>query len=302
MNRYSTHLITLAAIWGGSYLLIKVGLDGGFEPGFMMCIRGLLAAIALFALLGATVGTRTALAGLRASWRTWLVMGVVANALPFWLVAWGEKHIDTGIAAIAQATVPLFTVLLGLRFLPHEPMGPRRWLGIALGLVGVGVLTGVDPDGGLWFVIGTLAVVLSSFAYAAGNVIGQRRVTDAPGPVLACGAMLGAGFSLLPLAATELPSDWPSTTAIAALLTLVALATVFAQLALYRMLRLFGGRRLSLVTYLMPAFALTYGAILLEEPIRLSSLAGLALILSGVALGSGALALGRRRVAPARRV
>ena len=290
MSRYSVLLVVLAAIWGASYLFIKIGIDGGLEPSVMMAARGLLAAAGLFAVLVVTIGTSRAFRELRASWRQWTAIGVAANAVPFWLVAWGEKHIDTGVAAIAQATVPIFTVLLGLRFLPHEPMGGRRWAGIVIGLVGVGVLAGVNPEGGVWFVVGTLAVVLSSLAYASGNIIGQRSIAAVSGPVLACGAMFAAGVSLTPFALLQFPHEAPTTGAIASLLTLVVLGTVFAQLVLYRMLRLYGGRRMSLVTYLMPAFALSYGALFLDEPLRASSLVGLALILAGVALGSGAVA------------
>ena len=290
MSRYSTLLVTLAAIWGGSYLFIKIGIDGGFTPSGMMASRCLLAAIGLLPFVVVTVGVPRALRELRASWRQWTAIGVVANALPFWLVAWGEKYIDTGVAAIAQATVPIFTVLLALRFLPHEPMGTRRWLGILLGLVGVGVLAGVNPEGDAWFVIGTLAVVLSSLAYASGNIIGQLSISEVSGPVIAFGAMLAAGVALLPFALVQQTGEAPTLGAIGALLTLVLLGTVVAQLLLYRMLRLYGGRRMSLVTYLMPAFALVYGALFLDEPLRASSLIGLALILAGVALGSGALA------------
>jgi len=289
VNRYSTLLVTLAAIWGGSYLFIKLGLDGGFTPSAMMSARSLLAALGLAPVVMATIGTRQALRELRVSWRQWVAIGVAANAVPFWLVAWGEKYIDTGVAAIAQATVPIFTVLLALRFLPHEPMGTRRWVGIVMGLVGVGVLAGINPEGGTWFVIGTLAVVLSSLAYASGNIIGQLSVSEVSGPVIAFGAMLAAGIALLPFALLQLPAEMPTLGAITSLITLVVLGTVVAQLLLYRMLRLYGGRRMSLVTYLMPAFALVYGAVFLDEPIHLSALAGLALILGGVALGSGAL-------------
>lgn len=288
MNRYSTLLVTLAAIWGASYLFIKLGLDGGFTPSSLMAARCLLAAAGLVPVVIATVGTRQALREFRVSWRQWVAIGVAANAVPFWLVAWGEKYIDTGVAAIAQATVPIFTVLLALRFLPHEPMGLRRWTGIVMGLVGVGVLAGVNPEGGTWFVLGTLAVVLSSLAYAAGNIIGQLSVSEVSGPVIACGAMFAAGVALVPFALLEPPADTPTVGSITALVTLVLLGTVVAQLLLYRMIRLYGGRRMSLVTYLMPAFALVYGAVFLDEPIHPSALAGLALILGGVALGSGA--------------
>ena len=295
MTRYPTLLVTLAAIWGASYLFIKLGVEGGFSPALLMAARGAIATVCLLGFLAATIGARRAVAELGSSWRHWAVLGVVGNAIPFWLVAWGETHIDSGIAAIAQATVPLFTIILGLRFLPHEPMGVRRWVGVLMGLVGVVILTGFNPEGNGWLIVGTLAVVLSSFAYGVGNVVGQRSIASAAGPVLACGAMLASTLVLLPAAFLQLPESTPTGKAIASLLALALVGTALAQLLLYRMLRLFGSRRMSLVTYLMPPFALAYGALFLDEPLHLSALAGLALILLGVALGSGAVSSLRAR-------
>ena len=289
----------LAAVWGASYLFIKVAVEGGLEPAPFMAARAGIAFVLLYAFVAWTLGAGRSVAELRESWRQWTLIGVVGNAVPFWLVAWGETHVDSGIAAIAQSTVPIFTILLGLRFLPAEPLGATRWGGIAIGLVGVGVLAGAGPDRGWWAVAGTLAVVLSSLAYASGNVIGQRSVSDTAGPVLATGAMLSAFVTLLPFGLLQFPRSTPDADAIASLLALALLGTVLAQLVLYRMLRLFGGRRSSLVTYLMPGFAIVYGALLLDESITLSSLAGLALILAGVALGSGAIEQRRRQTSEA---
>ncbi len=289
MSRYWPLLLLLASVWGASYLFIKVAVDGGLAPAPLMCVRAAIAATILFAYVLRTLGRRRTVAELRASWRHWVAIGAVANAVPFWLVAWGEKHVDSGIAAIAQSTVPLFTILLGLRFLPHEPLSRGQLSGFALGLIGVGVLAGGHPDGGWWGVAGTLAVVLSSLAYACGNVIGQRSVSGTPGPVLATGAMTAAAITLLPAAVLQAPTTMPDTDAILSLLALALFGTALAQLVLYRMLNLYGARSSSLVTYLMPGFALVYGALLLDEPITAAALGGLALILAGVALGSGAL-------------
>ena len=295
MNRYWPLLLLLASVWGASYLFIKVAVDGGLEPGPLMCSRAAIGAAILCGYLVRTMGRRRALAELRASWRQWAVIGLIGTAVPFWLVAWGETHIDSGVAAVAQSTIPLFTVLLGLRFLPHEPLTHGRVLGLVLGLVGVAALVGGHPSGGWWSVAGTLAVVLSSIAYATGGIIGQRSVVDTPGPVLATGAMTSATLSLLPLALVEAPTSSPDADALLSLLALAVLGTAFAQLVMYRLINLVGARRMSLVSYLMPGFALVYGAVLLDEPVTATVLAGLALILAGVALGSGAIALARRK-------
>jgi drug/metabolite transporter (DMT)-like permease len=280
-------LLLLAAIWGGSYVLIKVAVED-VEPAPMMAIRALGAGVMLAAYLALTLGARRAVSAVATNWRPVLVLGALNAALPFWLVAWGEKHVDSTVAGIAQATVPIFTFLLALRFLPHEHVGAARVAGVALGFLGVVVLVGFDPSGGWMAVAGTLAVVVSSLSYASAGVFGQLRVQTVAGPVLATGSMLAGGLILLPLALFQLPSSRPDGEAVASILALTVFGTAFAQLILFRLLRLYGSRRLSLVTYLMPGFAIVYGAVLLDEPVSAAALGGLALILAGVALASGA--------------
>jgi drug/metabolite transporter (DMT)-like permease len=295
MTRYGPMLLTLAAIWGASYLFIKVAVDDGIEPAPMMAVRLLVAAVMLAGYLVWRLGAQQAVADLREAWRPALVLGAINAAIPFWLIAWGEQRIDSSIAAIAQATVPIFVLLLGLRFLPHERVGAGRLVGVALGMVGVAVLAGFNPIGGAGAVIGTLAVVVSSLSYAAGGVYGQKRVRSVSGPVLATGSMLAGGLILLPLALFQLPDHTPSLEAAGSIAALTVVGTAMAQLLLYRMLRLHGSAKVSLVTYLMPGFALVYGALLLDEPITAAVLGGLALILAGVALGSGAVRLPQRQ-------
>ena len=293
MTRYWPLLFLLASMWGASYLFIKVAVED-IPPAAMTELRVLAAGLLLAAYLVVRVGGARALEELRNAWKPCLVLGVINSALPMTLVAWGEQHIDSSIAAIAQASVPIFVVLLSLRFLPHEPLAPSRIAGLAIGLGGVALVTGLHPEGGWWAVAGTLAVVLSSVSYASGGVYGQLQVHGTAGPVLAAGSMLAAALVLLPLAVADPPTEVPGATAVAGLVGLILLPTVLGQLLLFRILRLHGSRRLSLVTYLMPAFAIVYGAALLDEPVTASALGGLALILVGVALASGERLLGPR--------
>lgn len=293
MQRYWPMLLLLAAIWGASYLFIKVAVED-IEPAPMMAARTLLAGVVLAGYLAFKLGGSRAVRELGRSWRPVFVLGAVNAAIPFWLVAWGEKHVDSSVAGIAQSTVPIFTFLLASRVLPGEQVGTARIVGVALGFLGVAVLAGLHPGAGWWAVAGTLAVVLSSLSYGVGGVYGQLRVQTVSGPVLATGSMLAGGLILLPLALVQLPDHAPDAEAIASLLALTILGTAFGQLVLFRMLRLFGSRRLSLVTYLIPGFALVYGAAFLDEPITAAALGGLVLILVGVALGSGERFLGTR--------
>jgi drug/metabolite transporter (DMT)-like permease len=293
---YAPLLVLLAAIWGSSYLFIKVGVRD-FEPTVLMTLRLLIAGVLLLGFLAAKDGGRETVAAVAGAWRTGVVVGTINGALPFTLIAWGETHVDSGVAAIANASVPIFVALLAIRFNPGERATGLKLVGILVGLVGVGVLAGVHPEGGAWAVLGTLAVVLASLSYAAGGLYGQRALGRATGPVLATASMLYGGLVLLPFALFQLPGQAPGWKAILSLLGLAVLGSAVAQLILFRMLRLFGAARLSLVTYLIPAFALLYGSLILSEPLRPSMLAGLGLILGGVALGSGVWRPLRRPVA-----
>jgi drug/metabolite transporter (DMT)-like permease len=286
VTRYWPLLFVLAAIWGASYVFIKVAVED-IEPAPMMSFRALVAGMLLAGYLVATLGGARAVAELRQSWRAALVLGAINAAIPFWLIAWGEKHVDSSVAGIAQSTVPIFTFLLATRFLPHEHVGATRIAGVVLGFLGVAVLAGFDPSGGWLAVAGTLAVVVSSLCYASAGVYGQLRLQTIAGPVLATGSMLTGGLLLLPVALFQVPSRAPDAEAVGGLLALTVLGTALAQLMLFRILRLYGSRRLSLVTYLIPGFAVFYGAVLLDEPVSPAALGGLALILAGVALASG---------------
>jgi drug/metabolite transporter (DMT)-like permease len=286
VSRYWPSLILLAAIWGASYLFIKVAVDE-IAPAPMMAVRTLLAAAVLIGYVVWRFGRERAAAELQAAWRHCLVLGVLNAALPFWLIAWGEQHIDSGLAAVVQSSVPIFNALLVLRFLPHERLSRTRAFGLAIGIAGVAVVAGIHPEGGGLAVAGAVAVVASSLSYAGAGVYGQRAVSGTAGPVLAAGSMLAGGLILTPVAAFQLPAEVPSLEATASVLALSLLGTAVAQLILFRMLALHGSSRLSLVTYLMPGFALVYGALLLDEQITPAILGGLVLILGGVTIASG---------------
>ena len=286
MRSYWPLILLLAAMWGASYLFIKLAVDD-VPPAAMTEIRVLVAGLLLLGYLARRLGAARAVGELRAAWKPCLVLGVINAALPMGLVAWGETHIDSSIAGIAQSTVPIFTFLLAARFLPHEPVGALRIAGVALGFVGVAVLAGFDSDAGFWAIAGTLAVVVSSLSYASGSVYGQLQVHDIAGPVLAAGNMLAAAAVLLPLAIADPPTKAPDASAIAGLVALILIPTFAGQLLLFRILRLHGSRKLSIVTYLMPAFAVVYGAVLLDEAVTGAMVAGFALIVAGAALASG---------------
>src|SRR5215210_3094771 len=155
-------------------MFIKVA-NRDFEPASMMMVRLLIAAALIVAVLAVQRGWRTSVAEMRRLGWEGFALGIVNGAIPFTLIAWGEKHIDSGVAAIANASMPIFVVLLAIRWKPSERVHGLRLLGILVGLVGVGVLAGIHPEGGWWGVAGTLAVVVASVSYASANLYTQHR-------------------------------------------------------------------------------------------------------------------------------
>jgi drug/metabolite transporter (DMT)-like permease len=290
---YVIYIGLLAAFWGASYMFIKVA-GRAFEPAAMMMDRLLIASLLIVAVLVLQRGWRSTAVEMRTLGWEGFALGIANGAIPFTLIAWGERHIDSGVAAIANASMPIFVVLLAIRFKPSETVRGLRLVGFIVGLVGVGVLAGVHPRGGWWGVAGTMAVVVASVSYAVWSLWGQRLIARTSGLVLSATSMLGGLIVLLPLGLWQLPGEVPGWKETGSVLALAVIGTALAQIILYRVLRTDGAARVSLVTYLLPVTALVYGVLLLGEPLTWEELAGMALILGGVALGSGAVRLQRR--------
>jgi drug/metabolite transporter (DMT)-like permease len=284
---YVPLLAIIAAIWGASYLFIKVAVDE-VEPTAMMFFRLVLASAVLLPVLFWRLGGRESVAELRATgWKAFAV-GFLNAAFPFVLIAWGEKYVDSGVAAIANATVPIFVVLLAFKFNPSERVHGVRLAGILVGLVGVGVLAGLHPEGGWWGVAGTLAIVVASLSYAGANHFVQHNFVQTAPLVVATVSCVTAALILAPFAVVQWPDSMPSWEAIGSIAALGIFGTAIALLFFYRLLKRYGAARSSLVTYLLPPVALVYGVLILDEKVTLNAALGLVLILAGVALGSGA--------------
>ena len=284
---YALYLFVLGAIWGSSYLFIKVGVRD-LSPAALIELRLLCAAPVLVAFCAQRYGLRA----LRGAWRECAVLGVLNAAIPFTLIAWGERYVDSGVAAVANSSVPTFVAILAFWLVPSERSTGWRLAGVGLGLAGVAVLAGIHPAGGWRGALGTGAIIVASVSYAGANLYAGRRMAVG-GPVLAAGSMVTASIVLLPFALTTLPSHAPGWKSIVSGVVLGLLGTAIAQILSYRMIRIYGSSRAVLVAYMLPAFALFYGAVFLSEALTWQKLGGLALIIAGVGLGSGAVRLWR---------
>jgi drug/metabolite transporter (DMT)-like permease len=290
---YLPLLLVLGAIWGASFMFIEVA-DRALAPTTLMAGRLLISALVLLPVLVASSGLAPALAELRAAAPVGVLAGIVSAALPFTLIAWGQKHVDSGTAAIANASMPIFVVLLAVRVRRSESVTGLRLAGVVLGLVGVGVLAGAEPGGGWSGVIGTLAVVLAAFSYAVGALYAQHQMARVSVLVFSTAQSIAGALVLLPFGLAQLPGHVPGWKPIASVLALGTAGTAIGTLMYYRLVARYGSSRASLVVYLLPPFALLYGAALLGESVTAPKLAGLVLILGGVALGSGFLTWVRR--------
>ena len=296
MRGYVPLLLVLAALWGSSFMFIKVAVDE-LEPTTTMGFRLALSAIPLVGLLVARHGWHKAWSEMRKIAKPAIVLGAVNTAVPFTLIAWGETKVDSGVAAIANATVPIFVAALAIHFRPAEKSTGLRLFGILLGIAGVAILAGVRPEGGWWGFAGTMAVVVASFAYAIGTMYTQTLLVETENLVLAAASIMWGAILLLPIGLAQAPSDFPSWKVVGSVAALAFLGTVIGQLLFFRLIFSYGSARAALVVYLLPVTALFYGALLLDEPITVQAIAGLVLILIGTALGSGVAFRRRRRAA-----
>jgi len=284
---YLPWLLLLSAIWGSSYMFIKVGVRD-FSPTALVELRLLLAGAVLVSFVTARRGLRA----VRPAVAPGAFVGVIGMAVPFLLITWGETHVDSGVAAVANSSVPIFVALLALRFATSERSSGVRLVGLGVGLAGVGVVAGVHPGGGWWAVAGAFAVVLASVCYAISSLYIQRSLVVG-GLELATASVLAGALAMLPFALARLPDSvgWKPLASVA---VLGIVGTGLAQLIVNRLIGEYGPARSMLVNYLLPGFALLYGATILGEPVTGAKASGLTLILVGVTLASGLVAWGRR--------
>lgn len=268
----------LSALWGASYLFIKVALDDGVPPIFIVFARIALGALVLVPL----AIHANALRGVWQRWAPITFMALVQVVGPFLLITYGERHIASGLAGILVAAAPIFTVLLAIRFDQEERLRGVAAGGIVAGIVGVVLLFGADLSGSVHTIAGGLMVLLAALGYAAGALYLKANLRDVPTFGLAAGTMLVGTLVLAPVTLLfGLPSEAPSLEATASLLILGAGGTGVAFAIFFALITGVGPSRAALVAYIAPGFAVLYGVWLLDEPLTVGAVVGLVLILAG---------------------
>ncbi len=272
-------LVVLAALWGGSFVFMRVAVPA-LGPIPLAFARVALAAMALLVL--ALAWRR--IPPLRTRWRDFAVVGVVNSALPFSLFCYAEQYVTASTGAILNATSPFFGAVAAAWWL-GEALTARKIAGMALGFAGVVTLVGWHPDEVTPPVALALAACLAAaMCYALGSVFAKKRLSDVPSFAVACASQITAALALMPLLPlTTIPG--PVTTAVAASVLALALgSTALAYLIYFKLVAEAGPQKALTVTFLVPLFGVLWGYLFLGEPLTPGMAAGGGLIVAGTAL------------------
>ncbi|MGB5614786.1 MAG: DMT family transporter [Sedimenticolaceae bacterium] len=273
-------LILLAALWGGSFLFMRIAAPV-LGPVWLIALRVLIAGLVMLPL----VIQRRQLGSLRENWRLLLWVGAMSAALPFTLLAYASLDLTAGMTSILNATVPIFAALIGYTVY-GEALDARRVTGVLLGFVGVVALVGLPQGAGASPLLPVVAGLTAAVFYVFAANFAKRRLSHIPAVVFVTGSQLGAAVVLLPLLPLFPPTQAPGAMVVAAVLALAVLSTSLAFLIYFQLIREVGPTRTLTVTYLIPVFAIAWGALLLDEVLTLGMLLGGASILAGVALAN----------------
>ncbi len=267
----------MSVIWGVPYLLIRIAVRDGVPPATLAWARVALGAVVLLA-LGWHAGV---LRGLRGRWRWLLAYAVAEVSVPFPMLAAGEEHVSSSLAAIVIASVPLIGALLAIRFDPSEKPTPIRGLGLLIGFGGVVALVGLDVAGRSGELIGTGEVLLAAIGYAIGPMLIKHRLAGLDPRALVGASLAMAAVLLAPAVALDPPHRYPGLGAVSAVVVLGLLCTAAAFVIFTILIREAGTSRATVITYINPLIAVALGVTLLGERPGAGAVAGLLLILAG---------------------
>jgi drug/metabolite transporter (DMT)-like permease len=293
-----TLFIALGFFWGSSYLWIKIGLES-VPPLTLIAGRLVLASVFLWAVV---LLTREPLPRSPRQYGHLFAMALINIVVPFILIAFGERSIDSALASILNATVPLFVIVLAPMFLPEEGITWPKVAGLAIGFAGVILLVAPDlvnvSDADM---TGELLLLGSSLSYGIGNVYARRNVRGLAPRIPALFQVFLAALVIGPLALVvdrPFTDVHPAPAALVAIAWLGILGSGLAYICYFTILANWGATRTSMVAYLLPVVGIVLGALVLGDPVTLNRVAGTALVIAGIALVNSGPAL--RRLAGSR--
>ncbi|MEL7510347.1 MAG: DMT family transporter [Cyanobacteria bacterium J06554_1] len=282
-------LLLLAALWGGSFLFMRIAAPV-LGPVWLIEFRVLLAGLVLLPVLA-----RLGLLGeLRRHLAPLFVVGCLNSATPFLLLAFASVSLPAGFTSILNGTAPLFGTVVASIWL-HEKLTPARIAGLVLGFVGVVIVVGwktIDTTPGS--LIAIVAALLAALMYAIAAPYIKQTLADVPSLVATTGSQLGAALIIIPALPFTVPQQTPSARVVISVLALAVLSTVFAYILFFRLIQNIGSTKALTVTYLIPIFAMLWGAMVLQETVTSSMILGCGLVLLGTAIANDVLPLSRR--------
>ena len=276
-------LILLSALWGGVFLLVKYALMD-FSAVEVAFFQALIGALGLFGIVIFQGGAARAKLGdiLRRPAQA-LLLGALAIATPFMLIALGELTVPSGLAGVLVSTTPMFVALFAPWIDPAMEINRRQGAGLAVGLLGVALVVGAHFIGSLGQLVGALALLGAAASGALSGFVVKLQYKDkgVPASTTSFFALSVGALLTLPVAVITAPRELPGTRAVLAVVALGLLCTAVAFMLYYRLIDHIGEERASLSNYLTPAFALLYGVLLLSESLTIWAIIGLVLIISG---------------------
>jgi drug/metabolite transporter (DMT)-like permease len=283
-------LLLLSMLWGGSYFFVEIALLE-WSPLLIVAVRVVIACIVIW---GVVLAAGLPVPRSPLAWTAFFWMGLLNNIIPFLLIVWGQKEIESGLAAILTAAAPIFSVIVAGVCLKDEPVTRSRLLGAVLGLIGVVVLIGPSALAGLdASLLAQLAVLGGALSYAFAGVYARRFTRMNIDPIVAASGQLlmSSLIMILLVLAFEAPVQLIESSAKvwAAVGFMAVLSTAFAYILYFRLLASGGATNASLFTLLIPVTAILLGAIILDERLQWLHFLGMAVIGLGLSVIDGRL-------------
>ena len=292
-HRLRLEFVCLAAIWGASFLFIRVAAPE-FGPMPLMLMRCLIGAAILFPLALSRHRMHGLAAQVGPAWGRLFVAGLLNSAIPFVMFGFAGLYLSAGFASILNATTPIFGAVVGYLWL-GDRLTPIRAAGLVIGLAGVALISWqrVDIAEGSMGLLAVLACLVATFTYGIAGNFAKTRLTQIDPLVLAAGSQVGALIALVPGGIAFWPAQWPTAAAWASAFALGSLCTGIAYVLFFRLIgRLSASAALS-VTFLIPVFGVLWGWLFLAEQVDLWMLLGGAVVVLGTALATGMIGLPR---------
>jgi drug/metabolite transporter (DMT)-like permease len=283
-------LVLLSMLWGGSYFFVEIALEE-WSPLLIVAVRIVVASIVIW---GIVLAAGLPVPRFRAAWMAFFFMGLLNNVFPFLLIVWGQKEIESGLAAILTAAAPIFSVIVAGVWLKDEPVTRPKLLGAVLGLIGVAVLIGPSALAGLDAnLLAQLAVLGGALSYAFAGVYARRFTRMNIDPIVAAaGQLLMSSLIMILLASMfDAPSQLIESSARVwiAVGLMAVFSTALAYILYFRLLASAGATNAILVTLLIPVTAILLGALILDERLLWLHFLGMGVIGLGLSVIDGRL-------------